>query len=473
MEQILEKSLPKSLPKAGSSAKLRVVVKAQRIQLGTGEPQSLCYSGLWHQDENHEKIKAVILYYTRVDEELCGGDLAFLDSELDCDVSFGWVADVEAAIHGATLTVPVFEGTAVVFRNDQLLHRVKELSVHSLRDAAREIEVPLRPGLAIDVWVDKKWRPAEVLAGPDEDDEYVIDIPHLHICESLQMVSSTVHEARLTSLRNQLAEGRATTQRGSQNRSEQVELRSQLASLEEKSGYAWTLTPGRELAALPAEGALWRLSAPWQPHSVAPFTDPAEREVLRRARETCRAILLMAPRFRTKLASWMWIDLILPLVVGEGVMSVLLKGLMVREFLALFVMEEQDTIDESGPHIKEAMETDLDGFISRVAEPSWAENLRSEVLAEQLRPKDVGTFMVVSTGNGDCHDLLWATGDEHGSRDGLRVPDSLLRQNSGMFARSTGGHYDVRLQQDNGGAVSSAIPAWEWRDHYSADDLRC
>ena len=84
---------------------------------------ALQYSGLWHVDGTDEHVKSVLLYYTRMDDELEGGGLAFVDRMVNEDVQFGWRSDISQAIKENTRSLPVSEAMAVCFDNERFIHR--------------------------------------------------------------------------------------------------------------------------------------------------------------------------------------------------------------------------------------------------------------------------------------------------------------------------------------------------------------
>ena len=293
---------------------LQVVVKAQRIQLGAShesdaEPPSLSYSGLWHVDGTVENVVGVVLYYTRVDDGLVGGELAFVPRALHDNVTFGWSSEIRDSIADAQKVVPVAKGTAVCFRNDALLHRVLEMRVQ---------------GLTLD--------------------------PH-----------KRAHA--------------------------------------DKPGTHPSSDMGAE-------------EAGWHAHSVVPWSDPHAAAKLAEARRVCRTTLLLAVRLSASIdgvTQALALELILPWLVEAPTLRILRGEPLVREFLALFIIDPTAPLVGCAPHGGLRRRPDADGFISIVPRER-AEGLRAKLLAEQLRSKDVGSFVCVSTGNGDCHDLLHTNG---------------------------------------------------------------
>jgi hypothetical protein len=133
VEMILTAALPKLAelrrPALILPGKIQAVIKAQRIYLKPGEE----YAGIWHYDGKNEDIVAVVIYYYRHSDGLCGGDLEFLDKKQirdefwvsgDCDPEDFTKEDVENYINESRCRVPVKPGTLVVFSNYQNIHRV-------------------------------------------------------------------------------------------------------------------------------------------------------------------------------------------------------------------------------------------------------------------------------------------------------------------------------------------------------------
>jgi len=362
--QLLTVALPELDPKKewlpGVGKPLQVVVKAQRIQLGAGEPPALNYSGLWHVDGTVERVKAVILYYTRVDESMVGGSLSFIARGIHEDVCFGYTNDVEDAIRKAVVTVPVTEGSMLCFRNDELLHRVTEIGIRELqghaastnplyfdeRDVGLQIELSSYSSHFDPDEVDGcRWDRAEIV-GYDRQ-------RRLHTCR----------------------------------------IRSKC-----------------DLESINLEKHEWRLPSPWQAHSVIPEPDPREQQILQEGKAVYNAVMHVAAYIRrtTPIPNRLWLKVILPFVLGDSLINILQGQPLVREFIALFV------IDPKAP-LGAIEEIDCmpgkDGYISEVPRSS-AEEMREQMLKEQLRRKDIGSFVVVSTGNGDCHDLFHTSGVE-------------------------------------------------------------
>jgi len=97
---------------------LKVIVKSQRYEIkdGTG------YSGHWHSEGLIENIKWVGLYYFERDENLKGGSLKFRPRKIP-DPSF--LDDDESQLNSE---IEIGEGSAIVFENTGMAHRVRVLS---------------------------------------------------------------------------------------------------------------------------------------------------------------------------------------------------------------------------------------------------------------------------------------------------------------------------------------------------------
>ena len=171
----------------------------------------------------------------------------------------------------------------------------------------------------------------------------------------------------------------------------------------------------------------WKLAAPnteWRAHSVVPHSCPDELKELRKARGTCVRVMLIAQALQARypIPNAVWRNIVLPHVVGKGIAKLVTGGPLVREFLALFVIDPAYKLQEM-----EQLERAEDGFVSTFTREA-AGQARQYVLDAQLRGRPMGKFAVVSTGNGDCHQLNWQ--DDPSQPRIHTVPDCFVRVSS-------------------------------------------
>merc|ERR1712154_58390 len=122
IEHIFEKMLPlfnkmEPFKNRNKNEEFQVIVKSQRYHI---EDMS-GYSGHWHQEGLTENIIVVGLYYYELSENLIGGNMRFRNLLQPSDNYAEYMED--PIVHEAEIN----EGTAVVFDNKNLVHRVRML----------------------------------------------------------------------------------------------------------------------------------------------------------------------------------------------------------------------------------------------------------------------------------------------------------------------------------------------------------
>ncbi|KAL3910716.1 MAG: hypothetical protein SGARI_001986, partial [Bacillariaceae sp.] len=147
--------------------RLQVAVKAQRIETRKQNPDGddpfSSYQGLWHVDgvifflsQQHEAVVAAVLFYYHVEDSIEGGKMEFIDRQ-PMDV----LGSGDTGLHGRDFdthslrealrpeflehplvpncTVPIENGTMLVFSNYQMAHRVlKMVNTSCEKDASRD-----------------------------------------------------------------------------------------------------------------------------------------------------------------------------------------------------------------------------------------------------------------------------------------------------------------------------------------------
>ena len=149
--------------------RLQVVVKAQRIILppsqentdahGGDNSSTAEYVGLWHVDGEHEAVVAVVLFYYHVDSVLHGGNMEFIDRRpIDvigsdyCDENYRNFdqRSLRRALRATdqegpgipNCSVPIDNGTLLVFSNYQMAHRVlRMVNTSTEHSASRDFVV--------------------------------------------------------------------------------------------------------------------------------------------------------------------------------------------------------------------------------------------------------------------------------------------------------------------------------------------
>lgn len=129
--------------------RLQVVIKAQRIILppSSTDGNDSEYIGLWHVDGEHESIAAVVLFYYNVSPAMHGGNMEFIDRKPLAVLEGNEVfrrRQASELLRGpdrphANCSVPIEQGTLLVFSNYQMVHRVlKMINTSSDAEASRD-----------------------------------------------------------------------------------------------------------------------------------------------------------------------------------------------------------------------------------------------------------------------------------------------------------------------------------------------